>query len=186
MTQIHETSAVAPAASTRPIRFHRAALALLLLLGVFALGASLFSGSPPNEAIAQRTDRTAQLASPETPSAESKSDPKPGFLGSWRDDYYGERTMTFRPDGTGTMIIKLDQIGQAIYGPQLLFHLKWENRDGVLVMQFTGGEPKDAVTMISKVFGDRHEQRIELLTETDLHLRSTDSQNLYMLQRVDE
>jgi len=106
------------------------------------------------------------------------------FLGSWRDDYFGERTMTFLPGGKGTMVIKLDSVGQAIYGEKLLFNLAWVVREGVLEMKFVGGEPKTAVETISKLWGDTHIQAIEVLTETDLHLRSTDSQNLYTLKRL--
>ena len=104
--------------------------------------------------------------------------------GSWRDQYYGERTMTFREDGTGTMVILLDAVGQAIYGEKLSFDLAWSLAGGVLEMRFTGGEPKDAVKTISQIWGDRHLQYVDLLSESELHLRSTDSDNVYRLKRL--
>ena len=84
------------------------------------------------------------------------------------------------------MRIKLDAVGQLIYGEQLLFQMSWKISDGVLDMRMTEGEPKDAVASITKLWGDRFEQRIEVLTEEELHLRSTDSGNLYTLKRFEE
>lgn len=171
-------------------RFKRrhAALMLLAVVAVFAVRAKWFSGA--SQAASDVTPVPAPVvAAPLGPQPAETAPPEPAgpsMLGSWRDKFYGERTMTFRDDGTGVMVIRLDSIGQAIYGEKLLFELAWENRDGVLVMKFTGGQPKNAVALISKGWGDTHEQKIELLTDTDLHLRSTDSQNLYKLQRVAE
>jgi hypothetical protein len=162
---------------------------LLALIAVFVIRARWFSelshAAPQNVtpavvAVPEETPRQPTPEEPETPAEKQRR----MFLGSWRDDYYGERTMTFANDGTGVMVIKLDSVGQAIYGEKLLFNLAWTIRDGVLEMKFTGGEPKTAVETISKLWGDTHLQAIEVLTETDLHLRSTDSQNLYTLKRL--
>jgi hypothetical protein len=169
------------------VKRHHAALVLLAVVSVFAIRAKWFSGSslaapvlnvesssPPNPA-----EKAEPTSSPEKPA-------EPSLIGSWRDRYYGERTMTFHADGTGIMLIMLDSVGQALYGEKLLFEIAWENDDGVLVMTFTGGEPKSSVATISKVWGTRHEQKIESLTESELQLRSTDSKNLYTLKRVEE
>jgi hypothetical protein len=169
-----------------------AAFVLLAVAIVLAVRARWFSGTSqaaPEGTAASAPRSAPSSAEPEAvaePAAQAGQEAHPSLIGSWRDQYYGERTMTFRPDGTGTMLIKLDAVGRAIYGEKLLFELAWENRDGVLVMTFTGGEPKDAVATISKLWGQRHEQRIERLTETELHLRSTDSNNLYTLKRLDD
>lgn len=168
---------------------------LLAVLAVAGIRAWWFSGASQAAAVTEKSGVPQMTAKPPSEDSATNSSleathpaepSQPTMFGSWRDDYYGERTMTFQPDGTGVMVIKLDSVGQAIYGEKLLFNLKWENRDGVLVMQFTGGEPKQAVETISKLWGDRHEQKIELLTETELHLRSTDSQNLYKLKHIEE
>lgn len=177
-----------PAASWR-VKRHYAALVLLAVIAVLFVCAKWFSRSTdaaPVSAVAV----PAASAAPAIPAEPAKATHAPEdsekqrLLGSWRDQYYGERTMTFLADGTGTMIIKLDSVGQAIYGPQLLFDLAWTIRDGALEMKFTGGEPKDSVATISKLWGDTHLQKIESLTEAELQLRSTDSQNLYTLKRL--
>lgn len=136
-------------------------------------------------AVPEHSDAEFEVAEATNEESAEDQNSHPLLFGSWKDNFYGERTMTFLPDGTGTMRIQLDLIGQAIYGKSLLFHLAWEDRDGVLEMKFTSGEPKEAVATISKAFGDTHHQKIELLTESELHLRSTDSNNLYKLIRVD-
>jgi hypothetical protein len=183
--QITEPALPSPA-GWRVKRYH-AALVILAVVSVFAIRAKWFSGaslaapvmivessSPPKPA-----EKTETASSAEKPS-------DPSLIGSWRDRYYGERTMTFRADGTGTMLIMLDSVGQAFYGEKLLFEIAWENDDGVLVMTFLGGEPKSSVATISKVWGTRHEQKIESLTESELQLRSTDSKNLYTLKRLED
>ncbi len=157
---------------------------LLIAAGLVLLRSLLSTPTPAAQPLALNSTTAAGPAT-ETTSAETEEQKRLKlFLGSWRDDYYGERTMTFAADGTGSMIIKLDSVGQAIYGEKLLFYLAWVIRDGILEMKFTGGEPKSAVETISKLWGDTHFQAIEVLTETDLHLRSTDSQNLYTLKRL--
>lgn len=178
----------------RKLQARHVLLIVLAAAAVFGIRARWFNGASQAAGVAQSqaipsvtTNVTKPVLTEPAPETITPVEPEqPTMFGSWRDNYYGERTMTFRPDGTGEMVIKLDAVGQAIYGEKLLFELKWENRDGVLVMQFTGGEPKQAVETISKLWGDRHEQKIELLTETELHLRSTDSQNLYKLKHIDE
>lgn len=137
------------------------------------------NAAPVSNLAAAATLPTAAQSAPEP-----DDQPQSLLIGSWRDQYYGERTMTFLADGTGSMIIKLDSVGQAIYGPQLHFYLSWTNLAGVLEMKFTGGEPKEAVATISKLWGDTHQQKIESLTESELQLRSTDSGNLYTLKRL--
>lgn len=182
----------------RKMQFQHVVLILLAAITVLFIRARWFSGASQAAADADPAAVNAGATQVTNPvlaesiavrseaSATPAEPAQPTIFGSWRDNYYGERTMTFRPDGTGVMVIKLDSVGQAMIGANLLFNLSWENQDGVLVMQFTGGEPKAAVERISKLWGDRHEQKIELLTATDLHLRSTDSQNLYQLKHVDE
>lgn len=143
---------------------------LIAIVAVLAIRARWFSGA----------SQAAPAVKIESPDDVLKRQ----MLGSWRDDYYGERTMTFLEDGTGTMLIKLDPVSRLIIGEKLLFHLAWTLTDGVMTMRFTGGEPKGTVETISKEWGDTHHQAIETLTDTDLWMRSTDSGNLYMLKRL--
>jgi hypothetical protein len=106
------------------------------------------------------------------------------IVGSWQDDFYGKRLFHFRPDGTATMTIELDRVGQLLYGPKLTFFIDWTLKDDVLTMKMTGGEPKQTATTVAKLFGETSEQRIERFSDEELTLRSLDSQKLYVHRRI--
>lgn len=108
---------------------------------------------------------------------------KPSLIGFWRDDFYGKRIFEFREDGTATMVIELDAVGQLLYGPKLTFFIAWTLDKDVLNLKMTGGEPASAFTA-AKLFGESSEQRIEGLEENEMRLRSLDSQKLYTHRRV--
>lgn len=138
----------------------------------------------------QTTNDSRESAEPE-PSAEplaetsiaSIVDSKPSVIGFWRDDFYGKRIFEFREDGTATMVIELDAIGKALYGPQLKFFIDWKIEDNVLKLKMTGGEPASAFTA-AKIFGESSEQRIESVEVDEMRLRSLDSNKLYTHRRV--
>lgn len=110
---------------------------------------------------------------------------KPTLIGSWRDDFYGKRIFHFRDDGTATMTIELDAIGQAIYGSKLTFFIDWKLDGDILKMKMTRGEPPSALAA-AKLFGETSEQRIESLDEHEMKLRSLDSNKLYVHRRLAE
>ncbi len=109
--------------------------------------------------------------------------PKPTFIGAWRDDFYGKRIFHFSDDGTATMTIELDSVGQLIYGPKLTFFIDWTLENDILKLKMTGGEPKSALAA-AKLFGESSEQRIESLDANEMKLRSLDSNKLYTHRRV--
>jgi hypothetical protein len=109
--------------------------------------------------------------------------PDPRFFGSWKDQFYGARTMTFREDGTGVMVILPDAVFRTLYGDKLTFHFAWTWDGDAVHMAMTGGEPKDATETLSQLFGKTSDKRIERLDESELHLRSLDTQKLYIHRR---
>jgi hypothetical protein len=179
----------------RRVRGHHLLLAAFALAVVVAVRLKWFTGASeaapvtaaiPQSVVTTRTDESTAVA-PATDAALSPDEQfQQKLAGSWRDKFYGERTMTFQPGGTGVMVIKLDTAGRLLYGEKLTIQLSWSITDGVLHMRFTGGEPKWAMSTIIQGWGAEHDQRIELIDEADLHLRSTDSGNLYQLKRVEE
>ncbi len=106
------------------------------------------------------------------------------LIGSWQDDFYGKRIFHFRPDGTATMTIELDRVGQVLYGPKLTFFIDWTLKEDVLTMKMTGGEPKQTATAVAKIFGETSDQRVEGFSDEELILRSLDSQKLYVHRRI--
>lgn len=73
------------------------------------------------------------------------------LIGSWQDDFYGKRIFHFRPDGTATMTIELDRVGQVLYGPKLTFFIDWTLKDDVLTMKMTGGDAAAAAVAVDAV-----------------------------------
>jgi hypothetical protein len=104
-------------------------------------------------------------------------------LGQWKDEFHGERTFTFRDDGTGIMHIKLDSISRLLYGDEVAFDFAWTLKGDELHMSMTCGEPKKTAESLSQLFGKTSEKRIEKLDEHEMHLRSLDSQKLYIHRR---
>lgn len=143
------------------------------------LTVSVTTSPPINDSQAPAAPEAVPDASAETPDPDSQ----PSIIGFWRDDFYGKRIFQFREDHTATMVIELDSIGKAIYGPQLKFFIDWKIDDDVLKLKMTGGEPASAFTA-AKIFGESSEQRIEGLEENEMRLRSLDSQKLYTHRRV--
>jgi hypothetical protein len=167
-------------------------VAALVVAAVVLIRIKLFSGASEAAPVQEHPSGPGNSAAPIDPAQAGEGllsqDELLGqkLVHSWRDKYYGERTMTFEPGGAGTMVILLDTAGRLLYGEKLVIQLEWFIKDGVLNMKFTSGEPKWAMATILQGWGAQHEQRIELLDETDLHLRSTDSGHLYKLRRVEE
>jgi hypothetical protein len=105
------------------------------------------------------------------------------LLGQWTDEFYGERTLTFRDDGTGTMHLKLDPVSRLLYGDEVSFEFAWTLTGDDLHFIMTGGEPAQTAESLSRLFGKTSDKRIELLDEQVMHLRSLDSGKLYVHRR---
>lgn len=177
--------------SPRSAPHHRRGL--VLLAGGMLLSAVLWrlAMPPAGASVAVDESRLAAInpvvdspADPVFPAIETP--PEPSLLGIWEDEFYGKRRMTFQDDGTATMTLELDPVGQLLYGPRLLFHIAWEQTGDKLVLRMTGGEPAGATTTLAKLFGESSEQTIESLTADEMRLRSSDSGKLYVHRRVVE
>jgi len=110
--------------------------------------------------------------------------PPPSLVGTWEDEFYGKRRLTFRDDGTADMVLELDPISRLVYGPRLTFYISWEQSGQTLTLRMTGGEPPEATAALAKLFGEASEQRIEALSADELRLRSLDSDKLYIHRRL--
>ena len=192
MTTEHSLPGPAPAEPRRLLQPRHLLIAVLVVAAVALVRIKFFSGSSEAAPAQGHTPQSESSVVPPDGATSPSESLSPDellaqkLLHRWRDKYYGERTMTFLSDGTGSMVILLDTAGRLLYGEKLVIQLAWSINDGVLNMKFTNGEPKWAMATILQGWGAEHDQRIELLDETDLHLRSTDSGKLYQLRRVEE
>ena len=104
-------------------------------------------------------------------------------VGTWEDDYRGKRTMTLRPDGTGTMIVEPSGSGAA-FAARLQFEMVWSVADGRLKKRTVGGKPAWKVNLILGALGDRVDEPILELTADRLLLLDKDGQTKYDWRRV--
>ena len=106
-------------------------------------------------------------------------------LGTWTDNYQGERTMTIRPDGTATMVVELEGIKAALYASRLRFDMEWSIDDGHLMKKTVGGEPSGRVRLILAMMGDRVNEPIVELTDRRMLLLDADGKTKYDWRRVE-
>jgi hypothetical protein len=181
--------------SSRRFAPHRRRGLVLLAVGVLLLTVLWRLAMPPVDASVAIDESRLAAINPPLTAAESLVDPalpavetppEPSLLGVWEDEFYGKRRMTFHDDGTATMTLELDPVGQLLYGPRLLFHIAWEQTGDKLTLRMTGGEPAGSTATLSKLFGESSEQTIESLTADQMRLRSGDSGKLYVHRRVVE
>ena len=106
------------------------------------------------------------------------------LVGVWEDDYQGHRTMTVRPDGSATMVVKLTGWKAALYASQLRFEMTWTIEQGRLKKQTTSGEPAAKVKLILKMMGDRVDEQILELTADRLWLLDQNGKRKYDWHRT--
>lgn len=92
--------------------------------------------------------------------------------------------MTLRPDGTGTMVVKLSGWKAVLYASRLEFYMVWSIEKGRMKKQTTGGEPSGKVKTILKMMGDRVDEPILELTDSRLVLLDKDGKRRYEWRRV--
>lgn len=104
-------------------------------------------------------------------------------LGDWEDDYRGKRHLSLRDDGTATMVVEPDKLGQAVFAAKLQFDIEWSIEDGRLKMHTLGGEPAGKVNLILKLYGNRTHQKILELTNDQLIVLDEDGKTKYTWRR---
>lgn len=123
-------------------------------------------------------------AEPSAPERSDDTELRQRIVGVWEDNYQGHRIMTVRPDGTGTMVVKLKGWKATLYASRLEFYMTWSIRNGRMQKQTTGGEPSGKVKAILKMMGDRVDEPILELTEERLVLLDEDGKRRYEWRRV--
>jgi hypothetical protein len=121
-----------------------------------------------------------------SPAPAERAEPDAHLLiqGTWQDDYQGQRTMTLREDGTGTMVVELAGINAKLVGPRLTFQMVWSLDKKRLTKRTVGGEPEGRVRAILAMMGDQVEEEIlELSAE---RLLVTDGEQQFDWRRAEE
>jgi len=107
-------------------------------------------------------------------------------LGVWRDFYRGERTLTLKADGTGTMVVKLAGMAKKLFAETLQFDLTWGFEEGLLVMSTVDGRPASKFEVIRKLYGDRAEYEVLELTSDQMRLKDAGGKTEYDWRRPEK
>ena len=106
------------------------------------------------------------------------------MVGTWQDDYQGQRTLTVRPDGTATMTVVFDGWKARMFTPRLRIETTWTVEDGRFRRQTIGGEPADKVEFVKRRVGDRASDKIVKVTADRMVLIDQDGETRYNWRRV--
>ncbi|MGZ0168494.1 MAG: hypothetical protein ACKVHE_02960 [Planctomycetales bacterium] len=124
------------------------------------------------------TDPPAEPTDPETARLSKL------IVGSWKQDFYGERTLTVKADGKATMTILPSGVFALGFGAKIDLTMFWSVKDGHLDYGVNGGTPADKVKLAASTWGDHWVEKIIELTETKLDLLSVDGSSHSIWERV--
>ena len=105
-------------------------------------------------------------------------------VGSWKQDFYGERTLTVKDDGTATMVIRPGGVFALGFGEKIDLTMFWSVKDGHLDYGVNGGSPADKVKLAASTWGDHWVEKIVKLDENKLDLLSVDGSSHSIWERV--
>ncbi len=105
------------------------------------------------------------------------------LIGSWRDSFCGQRTLTLNSDGTATMLLELDFARRLLYGKRLTFEMRWSVNESILTFEILTGSPLDTARSAMKVWGEKFEYRVVQLDGEQLQAWTSDDSTLYKLRR---
>jgi len=140
---------------------------------------------PSHQDIAESLPSNSKNTEPadgEPPSSDSRL--REMVLGTWEDDYRGHRTLTLRPDGTGTMVVELNGWEATVFAEKLTFHMEWAMNDGKLYQKTVSGEPKDKVDFVLNMMGDSTDSQVLDITDSRMLLLGEDGETEYDWRRV--
>lgn len=106
------------------------------------------------------------------------------IVGSWKQNFYGERTLTVKSDGTASMTILPSGVFTLGFGPKIDLTMFWTVKDGHLDYGVSGGTPADKVKLAASTWGDHWVEKIIELTDTKLDLLSVDGSSHSIWERV--
>ncbi|MDP6634479.1 MAG: hypothetical protein QGG42_06255 [Phycisphaerae bacterium] len=153
---------------------------------VFAAAALIGCRRPPTDASPNVLPASGPASMPASGPADNEdARMRKLVLGTWADEYQGKRTMTLRPDGTGTMLVELDGLKAFMFASRLRFDMVWSLENGRLKKRTVGGEPAGKVGLILATMGDRVDEPILELTDKRLLLLDANGKTKYDWRRVD-
>jgi len=108
------------------------------------------------------------------------------LIGTWQQEFYGTRTLTVLPEGTGRMLIRPSGIWASLFGDQIQLDMFWKLDGDRIDYGYSGGRPADKVEAARKSWGDRWLEKIETLSDEVLVLLAADGTTRSVWKRVRE
>jgi hypothetical protein len=108
------------------------------------------------------------------------------LVGTWTDEYQGQRTMIVRPDGTATMIVELEGLSATLYADRMTFEEKWSVDGGHFKLIAIGGEPEVRANLILATMGNTSDLKILDLTRDRMLILDADGVTKYDWRRVND
>lgn len=106
------------------------------------------------------------------------------LFGTWKDRFFGTRTLILNSDGTARMILDLDLAARLMYGSHLEFDMRWSVADASVSIEILSGTPKSSADSLMKSWGTRFEYLLDLVEQDRVEMRDWDGSMSYSLRRA--
>ena len=107
------------------------------------------------------------------------------LLGKWEQFYHGRRILTVCDDGTAQLVVEPNGVWAYLVGERLTIDISWQLDNGRLRITSTGVTPEDKMSLVGKMWGTHHDQKILELTDNRLLTLGKDGVTEYDWKRAD-
>ena len=108
------------------------------------------------------------------------------LVGTWKDSYFGTRTLTLNADGTARMVLDLDFSGRLMYGSRLDFDMTWSVEGATVMIDVLEGKPVKAANSAIQTWGSRYEYLLDCVEDHRIEMRDWDGSMNYTLRRISD
>jgi hypothetical protein len=127
------------------------------------------AGIAADSTAAAKSSKSSDESKPPSAAGE-KSKPDKLILGEWEQTNKGKRLLNVLQNGTATMSVALEGPWAAVVGDKLEFQIEWKIENERLLFKMTGGKPEGSLKLISSIYGNERNHRIESLTDDTMIL----------------
>ena len=108
------------------------------------------------------------------------------LVGTWKDSFFGARTLTLNDDGTARMVLDLDFAGRLMYGSRLDFDMTWSVEEATVSIDIIKGTPVKAAKSLMQTWGSRYEYLLDCVEDRRIEMRDWDGSMNYTLRRISD
>ncbi|MCG6157379.1 hypothetical protein [Rubinisphaera margarita] len=196
-----------PLARWRKLRTVGIPLVILAMLGFIfwnAMRQEAVEELPPDRGVPAQDPLDAPLPPPDQTSTDSTSLTLPDsavppdelsteqiekiVVGAWKSEYYGDRYLTVRDDGTATIYFHANAFASMFVGSKLKIEYNWsyEPARQHVVFKIVGGGPAKSLEYVKKMWGSEQRQIVAKLSKSELHLVDLDGETKHLWKHLEE